>query len=360
MLRLQNISLTHFKSYLAQQYFFTERIVGIYGNNGLGKTNLLDAVYYLGFTKSYFSKTEVANVHHGVQGLRIEGSFMRNQQAEKIVCIVRETNRKEVSRNGEPYVKFSQHIGQFPEVMIAPDDVELVAGTSDVRRKFIDTLLSQLDNHYLQWLIDYNKVLAQRNSLLKSAADKGYMDDALLDILDEQLVRPGKLIFEKRQAFLKDFIPAVTAAYQQIAGTAEHVTCNYYSPLTEDDFGNLLKVFKPKDTLLQRTTLGIHKDDIEFTLHQQPFKNLASQGQRKSLLFALKLAEFYELKKNKGFAPILLLDDVFEKLDAERMNNLLYRVCVENDGQVFITDTHQERLRLALENLHIPYQLIAL
>jgi DNA replication and repair protein RecF len=360
MLRLQNISITQFKSYLAGQYFFSQRVVGIHGNNGLGKTNLLDAIYYACFTKSYFTKSEAANVHHGMQGLRIEGNYVKNEQQEKVVCIVRENNRKEVIRNNETYARFSQHIGQFPAVIIAPDDVELIIGTSDVRRKFIDTLLSQLDNNYLQWLIDYNKVLQQRNSLLKSAADKGYVDEALLDILDDQLAKPGKLIFDRRKNFLAHFMPEVTAAYQQIAGSLEKISCVYYSPLLEDSFENLLKAFRQKDLLLQRTTLGVHKDDIEFTLHLEPFKSIASQGQRKSLLFALKLTEFYELKKAKGFAPILLLDDVFEKLDADRMTNLLYRVCIENDGQVFITDTHKERLTAALEKLATPYQLIGL
>ncbi len=360
MLRLQNISLTQFKNYLSGQYAFTERIVGIYGNNGLGKTNLLDAIYYLCFTKSYFTKSEGANVHHGSQGLRVEGNFIKEDQPEKVVCIVRENNRKEISRNGELYQKFSSHIGQFPTVIIAPDDVELVTGTSDVRRKFIDTLLSQLDHQYLQWLIDYNKILQQRNSLLKTAAEKGYLDESLLEILNAQLVKPGELIYSQRKNFLATFLPEVAAAYQQIAGASEPVAFEYYSPLHENKFDTLLNTFKQKDLMLQRTTIGIHKDDLEIKMHAENFKNIASQGQRKSLLFALKLTEFYELKKAKGFAPILLLDDVFEKLDAGRMQNLLHRVCVENDGQVFITDTHQERLKQSLTSIGTPFQLVKL
>ena len=360
MLRLYNLSLTHFKNYLAQQYHFTERIIGIHGNNGLGKTNLLDAIYYLCFTKSYFTKSESANVHHGMQGLRIEGGFEKDAQPEKVVCIVRENNRKEISRNGEDYKKFSSHIGQFPVVIIAPDDVELVTGTSDIRRKFLDTLLSQLDNNYLQWLIDYSKILQQRNSLLKSAAEKGYYDEGLLEILNEQLVKPGELIYHKRQTFLTTFLPGVATAYQQIAGVSEPVAFEYYSPLHTDKFLNLLNTYKQKDLMLQRTSLGIHKDDIEIKLHGGNFKNIASQGQRKSLLFALKLMEFYQLKEAKGFAPILLLDDVFEKLDAGRMQNLLHRVCVENEGQVFITDTHKDRLQLSLQQLGQPFQLLEL
>ncbi|MDB5246564.1 MAG: recombination and repair protein RecF [Segetibacter sp.] len=360
MLRLQNITVFQFKNYLQQKFHFTENVVGICGNNGLGKTNLLDAIYFLCFTKSYFSKSDSASVHRGLQGMRIEGNFNRNGDAEKVVCILRENNRKEMQRNSEDYKRFSSHIGQFPAVMIAPDDVDLITGTSEVRRKYLDTLLSQLDHKYLQSLIDYNKVLQQRNSLLKSIAERGYLDDALLDILNDQLVKPGKYIFNYRKKFLHDYLPEVAKSYLKIAGTDEPVVLNYYSPLLEDDFEQLLATFRQKDIMLQRTTIGIHKDDIELMLNNENFKNIASQGQRKSLLFALKLKEFEELKSAKGFSPVLLLDDVFEKLDAGRMQNLLQQVCVESKSQVFITDTHRERLQLALEKLNVPFQLIEL
>jgi DNA replication and repair protein RecF len=360
MLQLQNISLYQFKNYSQNKFCFNEKIIGICGNNGLGKTNLLDAIYYLCFTKSYFSRIDAASVKQGMEGMRIEGNFYRNNEPEKVVCILRENNRKEMKRNGEEYKKFSEHIGQFPAVIIAPDDVELITGTSDVRRKFLDTLLSQLDNKYLQWLISYNKVLQQRNSLLKSASERGYLDEALLETLNEQLVKPGQLIFEKRKSFLATFLPAVAQSYEDIAGADEPVAVRYYSQLFEDKFENLLHAFRQKDLMLQRTTIGIHKDDIEFELHKECFKNIASQGQRKSLLFALKLQEFEELKSANGFSPILLLDDVFEKLDTKRMNNLLHHVCVNNDSQVFITDTHKERLQIALQDLEIKFQLIEL
>jgi DNA replication and repair protein RecF len=335
-------------------------VVAISGNNGLGKTNLLDAIYFLCFSKSYFSKTDSASVHHGLQGMRIEGKFTKNEQEENIVCIIRENNKKELQRNGEEYKKFSLHIGHFPAVIIAPDDVELITGSSETRRKFIDTLLSQIDNKYLSLLIEYNKVLLQRNSFLKGSAEKGYVDEALLETFNEQLVNPGKEIYLRRKKFLDQFLPLVEESYSIIAGTPEPVKLSYYSPLAEDEFDNLINLYRQKDLLLQRTTIGIHKDDIEVNLNSEAFKNTASQGQRKSLLFAFKLVEFEELKKAKGFPPLLLLDDVFEKLDATRMQNLLYRVCVENNGQVFITDTHKERLHAALEKLNIKFQLIEL
>ncbi len=360
MLQLRNISVYQFKNYLHQSLQFSENVIGICGNNGLGKTNLLDAIYFLCFTKSYFSKTDSASVHRGLQGMRIEGNFARNGENDKVVCILRENNKKEIQRNGEDYKRFSAHIGQFPAVIIAPDDVELITGNSDTRRKYLDTLLSQLNPQYLQSLIDYNKVLQQRNSLLKSVAERGYTDESLLDILTQQLVKPGKYIFNSRKAFLAEFLPAVGKSYLKIAGTEEPVVLEYYSPLLEDSFDKLLATFRQKDLMLQRTTIGVHRDDIELKLNGESFKNIASQGQRKSLLFALKLKEFEELKSAKGFAPILLLDDVFEKLDAGRMQNLLHQVCVENKSQVFITDTHKERLQQALEKLKIPFQLIEL
>jgi len=360
MLRLQNITLFQFKNYFHQQFHFSEKIIGICGNNGIGKTNLLDSIYFLCFTKSYFSKSDSANVKRGLQGMRLEGTFSKNEDAEKVVCIIRENNKKEFQRNNEEYKRFSDHIGHFPAVMIAPDDVELITGTSDIRRKYLDTLLSQLDHQYLRNLIEYNRVIQQRNSLLKSGAERGYLDQSLLDILTNQLIKPGKYIFSHRKEFLESYLPEVAKSYLQIAGTDEPVNLVYYSPLLEDDFEKLLITFRQKDIMLQRTTIGPHKDDIELKLNDESFKNIASQGQRKSLLFALKLKEFEELQSAKGFPPILLLDDVFEKLDAGRIQNLLQRVCVENKSQVFITDTHKERLHNSLEKLNVPFQLIEL
>lgn len=359
MLYLKNIKLVQFKNYLQQNVDFTEKIVGICGNNGIGKTNLLDAIYYLCFTKSYFTRSDSANVHHGTKGLRVEGNFTKNDEPEQVVCIVRENSRKEMLRNGEEYKRFSEHIGKFPAVMIAPDDVDLVTGISEVRRKFTDTLLCQLDAAYLQHLIEYNKILQQRNSLLKSFGEKGYQNTDLLDVLDKQLVKPGNVIFESRRNFFTRFLPLVEQGYLHIAGNHEPVSLTYYSQLLQDDFASLLKIYRQKDLMVQRSTMGVHKDDIELKLNDQNFKQIASQGQRKSLLFALKLQEFSELSEEKGFAPLILLDDVFEKLDAGRMQNLLRQVC-ESAGQVFITDTHRERLQVALKNLGLPFQLIEL
>lgn len=360
MLRLQSISVYQFKNYAQQSFRFTERLVGICGNNGVGKTNLLDSIYYLCFTKSYFSRSDGPNVLQGAHGFRIEGAMELDHEASKLVCILRETGKKEFLINEEGYSKLAAHVGRFPAVIITPDDVQIITGASDERRRFIDALLSQLDASYLQKLIDYNRILQQRNGFLKMAAENRINDISLLDVYDKQLCEAGNYIYHYRKEQLLQLLPMISDLYGQIAGAQEALDLQYESQLSDQPFDQLLKKSRERDRLAQRTNTGIHRDDLQVLLKDQPFKSIASQGQRKSLLFALKLAEFEFLKNSKGFAPILLLDDVFEKLDAVRMHNLLQRVCVENDGQVFITDTHSDRIYEHLEALGMEYQLIEL
>jgi DNA replication and repair protein RecF len=360
MLFIQNISLTQFRNYLLKQFNFSERIVAISGDNGTGKTNLLDAIYYLCFTKSYFSKSDTQSAHSNLQGFRIEGNIIKNEELNRLVCIFRENGRKEFQLNNNPYKKFSEHIGKFPCVFIAPDDVQLITEGSEKRRGFFDAILSQLYPTYVQHLIDYKKVLDERNSLLKAAAERNYFDDTLLDTLDEQLVKNGEQVYKTRKQFLEIFIPKVYIEYNLIAENNDTITLHYLSQLHNVSFKELLYENRQRDLFLQRTSCGVHKDDLEIQLSEMPFKNVASQGQRKSLLFALKLTEFAILKEKKGYAPPLLLDDIFEKLDAQRMHNLLHKVCNEEQAQVFITDTHKERLQKAFEDLQVNYQLIEL
>ena len=358
---IQSISLFQFKNYFHQEFRFSERIIGICGRNGVGKTNLLDAVHYLCFTKSYFTRQDSLVTQHGHQGFRIEGHFLLQDKPEKAVCILRETGKKEFLVNDELYTRFSKHIGRYPCVVIAPDDVQLIIGTSEERRKFIDTLLSQLDNNYLQSLINYTKILQQRNSFLKNY-NEGFAsrDLSVLDVLDEQLAKEGDFIFEKRQEFLLRFLPVVKQLYNEISKHYEDINLFYESELRQATSRELLAHNRHKDLMLQRSTGGIHRDDLIFNLGHQSFKAIASQGQRKSLLFALKLAEMEILKEEKRLFPLLLLDDVFEKLDEERIGNLLLRVCHQNEGQVFITDTNCDRLEKQLVNLQEPFQLIQL
>lgn len=357
LLHLDSLELTQFKNYSRQAFDFSERIIGFCGANGAGKTNLLDAIYYLCLTKSYFGKSDAGNVQFGKQGFRIEGKFNRQNQAFTAICILRETGKKEIQLNQETYTRFSQHVGKFPVVVVAPDDVSLVAGGSEERRKLLDTIISQLDPEYLQHLIQYTKVLQQRNGLLKQFSEAGRIDPALLSVLDQQLIKPGQFIFELRKQFLDSYLPEVISRYGMIAGVEEGLNLQYQSQLLSCSFEDLLARNREKDMYSQRTQGGVHRDELEIRLGEQPLRQVASQGQRKSLLFALKLAEFNVLRRHKGFEPILLLDDVFEKLDEHRMHNLLNWACVENKGQVFLTDTHCNRLTMALEKLNTGFQV---
>lgn len=360
MLRLLHINLVQFKNYATRSFDFSERIIGIHGNNGRGKTNLLDAIHYLCFTKSYFSRQDSQNVQYGSSGFRISGEMRLKDETEKAICVLRENGKKEFSVNETAYSKFSQHIGRYPCVVIAPDDSVLVTGDSRERRNFLDALLSQFDAGYLQELISYQKILQQRNAILKSFAAGSQPDFSLLEILDQQLAKPGKIIYNRRKEFLELFIPQVISLYHSISNTGEKISMRYESELHSGTMEELLKAGRSKDLLLQRTSYGVHRDELVFQMDDQLFKLVASQGQRKSLLFALKLAEMEVLQKEKGFAPLLLLDDVFEKLDEDRISNLLHKVCHEQQGQVFITDTHASRLASHLDQLKQDYQTIAL
>lgn len=359
MLRLQELELVQFRNYQQQKWVFNERIIGICGINGAGKTNLLDAIYYLGFSRSYFSRNDAQNVKHGDIGMRLSGNYTLNNEPTNITCIIRENNRKELLVNEEMYKKMSEHIGKYPCVMVAPDDVELITGSGEARRKIIDNILSQTDRNYLNQLIIYTRVLQQRNSFLKQAENKT-VDQTLLQIFNDQLIKSGEIIYLCRINFLAQFIPAVINRYTEIAGKSDGLNMQYESQLHELSFSELLATSFSKDLILQRTSKGIHRDDMLIQLDQYIFKLEASQGQRKSLLFALKLAEWEYIKEKIGFAPILLLDDVFEKLDENRMFKLLDRVCSTAYGQVFISDTHASRLQQNLKQTGVAFQLIEL
>lgn len=359
-MQFSRVTLTGYKNYESRSFDFTNRVVGICGLNGRGKTNLLDAINYLCFTKSYFTRTDALNVKFGAEGFRLEGLLTNGQnELKKIHCIYRPSAKKEFFLDDVAYEKFSHHIGRFPCVVIAPDDVELITGGSEERRRFLDTILSQMDGEYLRQLILYNGVLQQRNSFLKNTVN-GQYDQHLLEVFDQQLIASGNYLFGVRATFCEKLFPVIMDFYRDISLNREQVHIQYHSPLLQNDFKTLLREARRKDLMLQRTTTGVHRDDLVFTLQGHPFKNIGSQGQRKSLLFSCKLAEYTILAGEKGFAPLLLLDDVFEKLDESRMRNLLAYVCTRNEGQVFITHTDGERLKSTLGEFTSDIQIIDL
>ena len=360
-MHLEKITLTNFKSYASQTLMFGERLNAFVGLNGMGKTNLLDAIYYLCMCKSYFLPSDIDVILRGADFLRLEGFFKKNSATEKVVAKVQSRRKKVFERNDVPYPVLSEHIGFLPIVMMTPDDTELVKEGSEARRRFLDNTLSQLDNVYLTHLIFYNRVLEQRNSLLKKhgnqSGDSFIIEqqnsdlESLLSIYDKQMLPSALYIFQKRKQFLLDFEPVFNGIYQNISDARETVKIIYDSPIDKmilennSDKINFWLASREKDKILQRTTVGIHRDDLGFEMGGKSVKKFGSQGQLKSFVVALKLAQYDILRGVKTEPPILLLDDIFDKLDEQRVKNLLQLILNQSFGQVFITDTHEERIK---------------
>ena len=360
MFKINHISLFQYRNYIDTGFDFNERIISFCGSNGIGKTNLLDAIYTLCFSRSYFSKSDTLSVSDGKVGFALKASFEKNNELLPVSLILRENNRKELLVDNSPVSPFSLHIGNFPIVFIAPDDVELITGTSEQRRSFMDALLSQMDPEYLRNLIRYNKTLQERNKYLKQASLQQQVDHTLLDTFDEQLIVFGIQLIEKRVAFFESTIPDIQDLYAFISGDKEKPILIFSPSVLAENYETQMANARQKDLITQRTSVGIHRDELEISLNGLPFKQIASQGQKKSLLFALKLAEFITLKSHFSFEPILLLDDIFEKLDQQRLSKLLEWVCIKNQGQVFLTDTHKDRIEQSLRDISVPFQLIML
>lgn len=356
-MHLQQLSIINFKNYTEAELTFSEGVNVFTGNNGAGKTNLLDAIHYLSLCKSYFNPIDSQQIKQGADFFIINGVFNKNDVKETIACGVKRNQKKQFKRNKKDYQRLADHIGLFPLVMVSPYDISIIIGGSEERRKFIDNVISQTDNLYLDELIAYNKVLINRNALLKRIADTGKYDAELLAVFDEQLINSGNMIFEKRKTFMESFTVIFNRHYQFLSGEAEQVELVYESQLLQDDFASLLNKSTERDRLLERTTIGIHKDELLFTIHGMPMKKFGSQGQQKSFLIALKLAQYSFLYQQKGFKPLLLLDDIFDKLDDDRVTKLMQMVSNHDFGQVFITDTSPTKVKNIFKKIDVGFKL---
>ena len=342
---LQKVSLLNFKNYEEAELSFSPSVNAFAGNNGAGKTNLLDAIHYLSLCKSYFNPIDSQQIRQGADFFMIQGVFNRQDTEEVVSCSLKRTQKKQFKRNKKEYQRLADHIGLLPLVMISPYDVSIIIEGSEERRRFIDNVISQTDTTYLDELIVYNKNLANRNALLRSISQTGRYDEQLLEIYNDQLVASGNIIYAKRGLFMESFLPVFASHYKYLTDNAEQVELIYDSQLAKENFSDLLRKSVERDRVLERTTTGIHKDDLLCSIHGMPLKKFGTQGQQKSLLIALKLAQYTYLNEKKAFKPLLLLDDIFDKLDEQRITKLMTMVSHDDFGQIFITDTSSERVK---------------
>lgn len=355
---LQKLSLANFKNYSNAELEFSEKINCFVGNNGAGKTNILDAIYYLSFCKSYFNSIDTQNILHDHDFFAIHGNYKNlENSSDKVSCIQKRNHKKVFRINAKNYNRLADHIGKIPLVMISPYDRDLINDGSELRRKYIDGVISQFDKVYLNDLINYNKALLQRNTLLKQMFDARYFDTTALEIWNDKLILHGDLIYEKRKNFLEDFNPLFEDHYRTLAGVNEKVNINYESQFHSSTFNELLAQSAEKDRITRYTTTGVHKDDFAFTINGFPIKKFGSQGQQKSFVIAIKLAQFEFTRRIKSFKPILLLDDIFDKLDDTRVKQIIKLVSENSFGQVFITDTQKQRIEKIFKLIDIDHNI---
>ncbi len=352
---IQHLSLVNFKNYAEVEVDFSSKINCFTGNNGVGKTNILDAIYYLSFCKSFFTNIDSLNIRHGDKMFLINGFYKFDDSIENIYCGFEAGRKKKFKRNKKEYEKFADHIGLIPLVMISPYDINLILGGSEERRKFVDGIISQFDREYLFDLQNYNRTLLQRNYMLKQYTSSGNFDKDVIELYNLQLSEAGTRIYNKREKFIDDLIPVFQQYFSHISQGKEPVSLRYNSQLHENDFENLLNKNLNNDKAARYTTVGIHKDDLELLLGDYPIRKLGSQGQQKSYLVAMKLAQFEYIHKLCGFKPILLLDDIFDKLDHDRAEQIIKLVAENSFGQIFITDTNPERINKVLQQINGEY-----
>ncbi len=348
-LYLEQLQLSNFKNYDQGSLSFSSGLNCFVGKNGMGKTNLLDAIYMLCLGKSHFMSTDQNLVREGTDFFRLVGNFWRRGEKEEIVVKYKLRGKKIFECNKIAYKRLSAHVGFLPLVLIAPDDIRLITEGSEERRRFMDFSLVQQDSQYMEELLRYNQLLEQRNALLKATENPQELNIDLLETYDRQLVGPAEYIFACRTRLLEQLYPIFQNYYGQICAQKETVELKYRSQLQQEPLSYLLQASRPKDLILQRTSKGIHKDDLDLEIKGLPLKQFASQGQLKSFLLALKLAQYELLRQTQELSPILLLDDIFDKLDADRVSQLLSLLAGHSFGQVFITDTQAERMSTVLD-----------
>lgn len=354
---VEEISIVNFKNLKDIQVSFSPRLNCLIGNNGAGKTNLLDAVYYLSFCKSFFNSVDQLNINHDENFFILNGNYRRLDSSEVISCGLQKGQKKQFKRNSKVYKKLMEHIGLLPLVMITPSDTNLILGGSDERRKFMDGVISQYNQNYLDDLLKYNRALQQRNNLLKHFLVERYFDAELLSIWDSQLADYGTRIHSERQVFVEKLVPVFQEYYSFISQGNEQVGLIHQSDLYENSLENLLKEALPADRTAQYTTVGIHKDELVFKIGEYPIKKLGSQGQKKTFLVALKLAQYEFIREIAGMTPILLLDDIFDKLDRHRVEQIVKVVSGDDFGQIFITDTNREHLDAIIKKMNADFRI---
>lgn len=358
---INKLSLINFKSHSEVSFDFSPQINCFVGNNGAGKTNILDALHYLSVGKSFLGNSDLNNIlsqklEDGSQKTMdffVIDSEIKNEEKEDLIKILMpKESKKVIKKNDKTYDRLADHIGYLPSVMISPYDSNLISDSGESRRKFLDAMISQTDSVYLFDLIQYQKTIQQRNALLKNFAKNRYFDKDSLEIYDDPISNFGTRIFEKRKEFVENLNPIVQHYYDIISGGKEKVSVVYESHLSDNTFQELLSNSIDKDRVLTYTSKGIHKDDLIFEMNGNSIKKIGSQGQQKSFLVSLKLAQINRIKELTGKSPILLLDDIFDKLDDTRVSQLIELVNKENFGQIFITDTHKERTENVVKRIH--------
>ena len=354
-MNLRRLSLVNFKNIRETELEFCAKLNCLVGDNGTGKTNLIDAVHYLSMCKSAFNLTDGQSVCHDADFFLLDGRYTVGENREEITCGFKKGGAKVLKRNGKEYEKLSEHIGLLPVVLVSPSDTSLIHESGEDRRKFLNALLSQLDKTYLLNLIRYNRLLAERNKLLKQPYSGNFTE--ILEVLDMRLADTGTRIHDRRRELVETLAPVVGKYYAVLSGDREQVDISYKSELNETPLEELLRAACEKDRLLQHTTVGPHRDDIRMKIGGWPLRKYGSQGQQKSFLVALKLAQFEVIESHCGCKPILLLDDIFDKLDMERVERLIRLVSDERFGQIFITDSNKVRLDGILESLAQDFRL---